>query len=130
MEKKYISKEISWLYFNERVLQEAEDPSVDILDRVKFLGIFSSNLDEFFRVRVATLNRLNSLGKKSLQLIHEDPKEELEEIQKYVLDLAVRFDNDYQNIIESLKINNIHIIGQDQLTPEQRVFVDDYFHRV
>lgn len=62
---KFINKELSWLSFNARVLYEASDPSVPLMERLKFLGIYSSNLDEFFRVRVATLNRLAQLGKKT-----------------------------------------------------------------
>lgn len=60
----HINREISWLSFNERVLQEASDPSTPLIERLKFLGIFSNNRDEFYRVRVATINRLTKLGKR------------------------------------------------------------------
>ena len=59
---KYINREISWLAFNDRVLQEAEDPAVPLLERLRFLGIYSNNQDEFFRVRVATVRRIAKLG--------------------------------------------------------------------
>ena len=64
----HINREISWLSFNERVLQEASDPSTPLIERLKFLGIFSNNRDEFYRVRVATINRLSKLGKKAIAI--------------------------------------------------------------
>ena len=73
MEKDFRSKETSWLSFNARVLQEAADPEVPLYERIKFLGIYSSNLDEFFRVRVATLKRLASLGDQWKELSIPNP---------------------------------------------------------
>ena len=84
-QKKYINRELSWLSFNERVLQEAADPTTPLIERIKFLGIFSSNLDEFFRVRVATLTRMVKARKKATAMLGEDPKNILSEIQEIVL---------------------------------------------
>ena len=69
MSKTYIPKEISWLSFNERVLQEAANKDIPLMERFKFLGIYSNNLDEYFRVRVATLRRLSQLGQKSNDIL-------------------------------------------------------------
>lgn len=128
MFKEFIPKEISWLSFNERVLQEAEDQSVSLINRIKFLGIYSSNLDEFFEVRVATLKRLCTLGKKSIKLIDNDPKVVLAEVQKKVLNMHKKYDAIYDELQNELKRKNINIVNEKELTPEQEEFVEDYFH--
>ena len=75
-----INREISWLHFNERVLQEAADPSTPLIDRLKFLGIYSNNLDEFFRVRVATVNRMISMEKNVFNDKYINPRKTLRDI--------------------------------------------------
>ncbi len=77
------SKEVSWLSFNSRVLQEAQSPDVPVVERIRFLGIYSSNLDEFFRVRVATLRRLIRLGVPPGKIGIPDPVDTLKEVRKF-----------------------------------------------
>ncbi|MGW8179217.1 MAG: polyphosphate kinase 1, partial [bacterium] len=86
MSKTYIPKEVSWLSFNERVLQEAENSEVPILDRLNFLGIYSNNLDEYFRVRVATLKRLSMFGSKSKSILGYSPKATLRKVHEIVVE--------------------------------------------
>ena len=124
----YIPKEISWLAFNERVLQEAENRGNPILERIKFLGICSNNLDEFFRVRVATLKRLSNIGKKSLEILGYDPVEVLKNIQEIVLQQRKKFESAYHVILQDLKKHNIHIINETGLNEEQGSFVEKYFN--
>ena len=125
--KHYINREISWLSFNARVLQEANDPNVPLMEKIKFLAIFSSNLDEFFRVRVATLKRLMQLGKKSRLLIDDNPKQTLNRIQEIVTHQQSHFEEHYQKILQELQTQNITIVDGSHLTAKQDDFVKSYF---
>ncbi len=127
MKKSIIPKEISWLSFNERVLQEAADLSNPLFDRIKFLGIYSNNLDEFFRVRVATLKRLTQLGKKAIQLLGYDPLIILKKIQETVINQQFYFEKTYRSILQELLKHGVVIINEHQLNQEQQEFVQNYF---
>ncbi|MEZ4600045.1 MAG: polyphosphate kinase 1 [Syntrophotaleaceae bacterium] len=129
MENAYISKEVSWLAFNERVLQEAADPRVPLLERLKFLGIYSSNRDEFFRVRVATLKRLTLLGARAERLIHNDPAQILEDVQEKILKQQKWFESLYAEIERELRHEEIYFSDGTELNDEQRAFIADTFHR-
>jgi polyphosphate kinase len=129
MSKTYIPKEISWLSFNERVLQEADNKEVPLIERFKFLGIYSNNLDEYFRVRVATLKRLAQFGARSKAILGYSTKATLKKIQEIVLSQNSRFEKIYSGLIQELDKHNIHIINEKQLNQEQTEFVQKYFHK-
>lgn len=125
---RFIQRDLSWLDFNYRVLQEAKDPNVPLLERIKFLAIYSSNLDEFFRVRVASHRNLLKIGKKTIKKLDYDPEAVLLKIQKKVSDQAVEFSDIFEHqIIPELRRHDIHLIQRDQLTQEQEAFIDTYF---
>jgi len=122
-----IPKELSWLSFNERVLQEAADPSVPAIQRVRYLGIFSNNMDEFFRVRVADVRRLATFSTPSEQ---ERYKKLLQEIQKNVIEQQRRFDRVYLDVLAELRKHRIYLVDEQQLDQHQAEYVTRYFNRV
>lgn len=126
--KHTIVRDISWLSFNDRVLQEAIDENNHIYDRLRFLGIFSNNLDEFFRVRVATLSRMVRLGKSAKVHLEENPTKILDRIQEIVMNQQATFDNAYNDIIKELGKKNVYIKNERQLNKEQKEFVLNYFN--
>jgi polyphosphate kinase len=121
------SRETSWLSFNDRVLQEAADKTVPLIDRIKFLGIFSSNLDEFFSIRVAALKRLE----KHKYIAVKDENYGANEVLKQVLSIVMwqqqKFKKVYDVILTELESENIHIVNEKQLTAEQGSFIRKYF---
>ena len=126
-QKRYTSRELSWLAFNQRVLQEAEDPSVPIIERLKFLGIYSSNRDEFFRVRVASLKRMIDLKKEAMDIFLGLPKAVLAQVDKEVVSQQKQFDRIYTGLLAELRGHQIHVLNETQLSPDQEAFVKDYF---
>lgn len=125
--KQTIVRDISWLSFNARVLQEAKDTSNHIYDRLRFLGIFSNNLDEFFRVRVATLNRMLRLGKAGRIHLESNPDKILSQIQQVVISQQAEFDAIYADVIKELERKSIFIKNEKQLNKAQKDFISNYF---
>lgn len=120
----FMPRELSWLSFNARVLQEAADVSVPIIERVRFLGIFSNNSDEFFRVRVAEVRRLITVSSGDNR---QQSKDLLVAIQKRVVELQKEFDRIYIEIMHTLASHRIYLINENQLDEGQAAFVQSYF---
>ncbi|TGD81572.1 polyphosphate kinase 1 [Hymenobacter wooponensis] len=123
-----LNRELSWLAFNRRVLQEAQNPEVPLLERIKFLAIFSSNLDEYFKVRVATLRRLVKLKKKTRAKLGEDPTVQLQDLLAEVGRQQQEFGETFRNgILPELRHQHIHLVSEHDLTNEQHQWVLQYF---
>ena len=130
MKTQFIQRDISWLSFNARVLQEANDPTVPLSQRIRFLGIFSNNSDEFFRVRVATLKRMIELRNWHQKIniyMEQDPQHILEEIQTIVLQQQNEFNRIWAGILKELKKEKVLLLDEKHLSREQKEFVTRYF---
>ena len=128
-EQLFIERDLSWLSFNERVLQEAKDPTVPLYERIKFLAIYSSNLDEFFRVRVASIRSYRKLAKSTKKEMAIKPRKLLKKIRKIVQEQQSEFGRIFrEEIIPQLKAKNIHLIRSFEYNDEQVSFAKKYFH--
>ena len=125
-----IPRDISWLSFNHRVLQEAKDPSVPLFERIKFLAIYSSNLDEFFRVRMANHRNLLRVGKKTKKELDISPKDTVRNIQRIVNRQQREFSRIFEKkIIPELAKQGIKLKRRLDLNEEENAFVEEYFHQ-
>ena len=123
-----INREISWLYFNERVLQEAMDKNTPLVERLRFLGIFSNNRDEFFRVRVATLRRMINMDASGGQEMNYRPRQVLKKVVEIVEDQEKKFNATFLEIKKGLEENNIYFLDEHELSEQQGEYVLQYFH--
>lgn len=124
-ENSWMPKEISWLSFNERVLQEAMDPTVPLIERIRFLGIYSNNQDEFFKVKIAELKRQvmideeNNAGSSARKLL----KNALHKVKT----LSETFEKTYKELLQELTVHNIYLYDETEITEEQRSWINKYF---
>ncbi len=124
----YINRELSWLQFNARVLQEAEDETVPLIERLRFLGIFSNNLDEFFKVRYATIKRIDLAGKSAKSVLGGIKAGKLlEEITQIVIEQQSESLEVLDKIQDQLRDHDVYIINEKQVSSSQEVFLKDYF---
>ncbi|WP_299263884.1 polyphosphate kinase 1 [uncultured Psychrosphaera sp.] len=124
----YFSKELSWLSFNERVLQEADDAKNPIIERIRFLGIYSSNMDEFYRVRVASVRRKILIYKNSGQLEKaEQYSQVMADINEKIAQMAIKFDTIHKRVFNVLRKNKIHLTIKSELSERQLDWLKDFF---
>ena len=126
MKKAYVERDVSWMYFNHRILQEAEKEFVPLLERLSFLGIYSNNLDEFFRVRVASLNRMQErkLDKDTEQQI----KKSLKTINKLNESYSKEYTEAVDRVFEELETHKIRLVTEACLNDEQKDFLSQFFY--
>lgn len=123
------NRDENWLFFNERVLQEAENPSVPLLERLKFLAIFSSNLDEFFKVRVSQMRQLKAVDKDLRKKLSLKGDKQLQKILKRVGAQQVRFGEAIEEVLSRLREKGIFLRSLEELNEEQQSFLKEYFQK-
>ena len=124
--KAYVERDVSWMYFNHRILQEAEKEYVPLLERLSFLGIYSNNLDEFFRVRVASLNRM--LDRK----LEKDTENQIKKTLKTINKLNESYSKEYTEAVDTvfheLELHNVRLVTEENLNDEQKEFLTQFFY--
>lgn len=126
MKKAYVERDVSWMYFNHRILQEAEKEFVPLLERLSFLGIYSNNLDEFFRVRVASLNRM--LERKLDKDTEQQIKKSLKTINKLNESYSKEYTEAVDKVFEELETHKIRLVTEANLNDEQKDFLSQFFY--
>ncbi len=127
MNSKFINREISWLSFNYRVLQEAMDESVPLIERVRFLGIYSNNRDEFYKVRVALLKRMSKINNKVNDSDTDKPLEVLESINAIITSQEKQFNQTLNHLYKELKERRISLVRNEDISPKQARFITQYY---
>lgn len=124
---RYVERDVSWMYFNHRILQEAEKETVPLLERLSFLGIYSNNLDEFFRVRIASLNRL--LDNENLPEKHRKSiKKTLKTINQLNETYSAEYAHEIQTVFAQLEKYHVKLINETQLNDEQKQFLKRFYY--
>lgn len=123
----YVERDISWMYFNHRILLEAARQEVPLLERLTFLGIYSNNLDEFFRVRIATLNRIVEYADKNIKTERDLAAHTLKQIGKLHNRYYDEFEETFASIMEELRKENIFVIKDTEMNDEQKAFIDAFY---
>ena len=123
----FVERDLSWMYFNHRILQEAEKKDIPVLERMTFLGIYSNNLDEFFRVRIASLNRIAQSKDKTLKNDRERAKRTIKDINHLNSCYNKEFEKAVQEITEELEQKGIRLLHENQLNDEQKDFIQRFY---
>ena len=121
-----IHRDISWMYFNRRILDEASNQTIPLLERLNFLGIYSNNLDEFFQIRVATLRRISEL-EENMRPASTDSRKILKKVLKLNEEYTKDFEAIFFDLYTALQNENIFLVNETQLTPDQEKFVDSFY---
>ena len=125
----YIDRDLSWMYFNRRILQEATKTQIPLLERLSFLGIYSNNLDEFFRVRMATLSRIAECDDKSVRRESERASQLIKQITRLNNRYAKEYEQAIRDVTQALREENIFLLKDDELSEDQQAFVRQFFRQ-